>query len=337
MMMMDLPLMSRPSSARLLPSLVLAVLAAGAGLDAAAADQPKLLMLPSRASDPVADIRLTPASGCVGGQECAVAIATDSRIAAGDRRRLAILIDWPANLYQPARADGAWHCRPFGEEQLVCMARIDELASGAASHFTVRLPVSGDPKLCGMPLKAYDLGDGGQTRRVRLLQALYGDVRHEPITPDGQLTAETRQALAGVAKDFGVPADQDAILLAGLSGAAFNHQPVTISPCVALITPAAKAAEVQGGAMGPVGPARQKGASAKESAKVQPAGAQDNLATRNSGPAEPVNGAPAGAAAPIERPLPLPPAVVRGEPDASILVRPWRIRPLQGLRRIFGD
>lgn len=103
---------------------------------------PASVLRPTRAPETLGEVRLSPQPGCIAGSECAVSIMADLRPVAGDRRRVAFVFDWPA---QPApRSEGPWRCRPLTEGETVCFARPDEVAVNPVSRLFLRLPSSFD-------------------------------------------------------------------------------------------------------------------------------------------------------------------------------------------------
>lgn len=274
------------------------------------------LMRPGRVAAPLGEIRLQPQPGCVAGAECAVAISADLHPVAGDRRRVAVVFDWPASA--APRGEGAWRCRPLTEREAVCFARPEDIAAQPASRLVLRLPAAenvADPRLCPRPVDAAYRGlDGGpklvaDERQVRLLQAFADEARGGAgAVPDGVVAGETRQALQARAREASLPVEPEAVMVAALVGQELNRGFATLPGCVALITPPRPVA---------TDPAAVKTKPAPNTARATP---------------------PAEAA----YPPPPPPPTTRGPTYApapfedTVLLRPWRIRPLNGLRRLFG-
>lgn len=271
-----------------------------AGLTAAA------VIRPARPAPTLGEIRLQPQPGCVAGADCPVTISADLTPVAGDKRRIAIAFDWPSA--SPPKTEGAWHCRPLSAAEVVCFARLDAIAAQPASRLLLRLPAEAkpEPKLCPRPADvAYRGVDGGwgatpDERQVRLLQAFQDEVRGAaPSVPDGIVAGETRQALQARARELQLPTEPEALMVAALVGQDLNRGATTLPGCVALITPPRPAA--------PEATAKPKPA-APGTARAEP-------------PYPPPQRAPALLPAPF---------------DDAVLLRPWRVRPLNGLRRLFG-
>lgn len=303
-----------PVRRRFLPAVALAVAAVACCAEAARADVggagiAAAVIRPVRPAAPLGEIRLQPQPGCVAGADCPVTISADLSPVAGDKRRIAIAFDWPAAALP--KTEGAWHCRPLTEAEVVCFARPDAIAAQPASRLVLRLPAEAkaEPKLCPRPVDvAYRGVDGalGATpdeRHVKLLQAFQDEVRGVvPAVPDGIVAGETRQALQARARELALPTEPEALMVAALVGQDLNRGATTLPGCVALITPPRPAAP-------------------EATAKAKPAAPS----TARAVPAEPPYPPPQRAPTFIPAPF-----------DDAVLLRPWRVRPLNGLRRLFG-
>lgn len=301
---------------RMLPALVVA---AGAGFGAnglAYAAEPArtdgliAVMRPTRPVTSLGEIRLQPAPGCTVGADCVVTITADLHPVASDKRRVGFVFEAPA---AGVTTEGAWRCRPLTASDTICLARPADTAT--PSRLTLRLPTAADgkpePKLCARAIDGgygSDTGSGGvDPRQVRLFQALLDDARNAaPSVPDGVLAGETRQALTARAREIGLGSNEtEAAMLSVVLGQDLNRSAATLPACVALMTPPAVARLPE-------------------------------AAPKPAKPAAPVSARPPVAAADASPPGYRPPAYVPPPFDDDVLIRPWRVRPFNGLRRLFG-
>jgi hypothetical protein len=194
---------------------------------------------PGRSPEPLAEVRVQPAAACAPGAECTVTLAPEPHSPRADTRRAIVVFDWPGARTSLVRSEGIWRCRPFSEAEIICLARVDEIAAGRTGSLTLRLP-SGtpDPRLCVRTRPAAALGRlTADPARVRLLQAAMIDNGRDPGPVDGSWGAATAAAAQDLARTLNLPAEDETVLAAALLGATVNRQPLALPPCTPLVGP----------------------------------------------------------------------------------------------------
>jgi hypothetical protein len=336
------PFLRRPAQAALALPLVAGLL--GAAPDPAATAEPRVpLLTPTQATPGAAEIRLQPLPGCAAGADCVVAVTTDVRPVAGDRRRLALVLEWPSHL-SPPRGEGGWRCRRLARGEAVCFAGADDVAAHTGGRLVLR-PAFGagkpEPRLCPKPAAAYAAPSSAlvpDPAAVRLLQAVLADERglsgtapaDAAVVPDGVVAGETRQGLVARARAAGVPTEPDGTMIAALIGSEINRLVGPAPGCVGLVV-----------APPPVAlPAVPPPATAARPRPPVPAGGAGPTQGVGSatGAGQPPGPAQVLAPPPSSQPPARSPEAFPTSPEEILTWKPWRaVRPpLQGLRRLFG-
>ncbi|TPQ49262.1 hypothetical protein C2U72_19490 [Prosthecomicrobium hirschii] len=192
------------------------------------------------ASEPMIDVRLTQAQACRKDAECEISLVSETHRPATDDRRVAVMIDLPANAGTFLRASDAWNCYAM-QGGAVCLAKLAQLKPGAPveAKLTWRLQAGlGDTEARFCTRTPKTTADGRPTSdpdRMRVLQAVLADYGYRSGAIDGRFADGTRIVLASAAPDFGIErSGDDDRIAAALLGSTVSRVGVTTGPCLQL-------------------------------------------------------------------------------------------------------